>query len=39
MILENTHYSEKGILEIDNLRRNINLKRTYFNWDHLDNLQ
>ena len=38
LILKNIHYSEKGITEIDNLRQSINLKRTYFNWDHLDNL-
>jgi len=38
IILKNNHYSEKGILEIDKLKQNINLKRTYFNWDHLDNL-
>jgi hypothetical protein len=38
IILKNVHYSEKGIIKIDNLRQDINLKRTYFNWDHLDNL-
>ena len=38
IILENNHYSEKGVIEIDSLKQNINLKRTYFNWDHLDNL-
>ena len=38
LILNNNHYTEKGILEIDILKNNMNLKRTYFNWDHLNNL-
>ena len=38
LILENNHYTEKGIIKINYLKYKINLKRTYFNWDHLDNL-
>ena len=38
LILNNNHYTEKGIIEIDILKNNMNLKRTYFNWDHLNNL-
>jgi hypothetical protein len=38
LILDNDHYSEQGIAKIDILKNNMNLKRTYFNWDHLDNL-
>ena len=38
LILNNDHYTEKGIIKIDYLRDNMNLKRTYFNWDHLNNL-
>lgn len=38
LILENNHYTEKGIIKINDLKDNINLKRTYFNWDHLNNL-
>lgn len=38
LILENNHYTEKGIIKINCLKNNINLKRTYFNWDHLNNL-
>ena len=37
-ILENNHYTEQGIIKIDSLKNNMNLKRTYFNWDHLHNL-
>ena len=39
LILENKHYTEKGIIEIDFLKEKMNRKRIYFNWDHLDNLQ
>jgi hypothetical protein len=35
LILSNSHYTEEGINEIDILKNNMNLKRTYFNWDHL----
>jgi hypothetical protein len=38
LILEKNHYTKQGILEIDFLKNSMNLKRTYFNWDHLDNL-
>lgn len=38
LILNNVHYTEKGILEIESLKGNMNLKRTFFNWDHLDKL-
>lgn len=38
LILNNNHYTEQGIKKIDFLKNNMNLKRTYFNWDHLKNL-
>jgi hypothetical protein len=38
LILENDHYTENGIIKINYLKDNMNLKRTYFNWDHLNNL-
>lgn len=38
LILEKNHYTKQGILKIDSLKNSMNLKRTYFNWDHLYNL-
>ena len=38
LILKNDHYTEDGIIKINYLKDNMNLKRTYFNWDHLNNL-
>lgn len=38
LILNNEHYTEDGISKIDFIKNNMNLKRTYFNWDHLKNL-
>lgn len=38
LILKKDHYTEQGIAKIDILKNNMNLKRTYFKWDHLDNL-
>jgi hypothetical protein len=38
LILEKDHYTEQGIVMIDILKDKMNLKRTYFNWDHLDSL-
>jgi hypothetical protein len=38
LILDNDHYTEDGIIRINYLKNNMNLKRTYFNWDHLNNL-
>jgi LAGLIDADG endonuclease len=38
LILNKDHYSKKGIFEIDLLKNSMNLKRTLFNWDHLNNL-
>lgn len=35
LILSNDHYTEQGMNKIDLLKNNMNLKRTYFNWDHL----
>ncbi len=35
IILEKNHYTEQGIVKIDCLKNRMNLKRTYFNWDHL----
>jgi len=39
LILNNLHYTNEGINQIDNLKSNMNRKRTYFNWDHLENLK
>jgi len=38
LILENNHYTEQGIKKIDILKNSMNLKRIYFNWYHLNNL-
>lgn len=38
IILENKHYIEQNIIQIDFIKNNMNLKRTYYNWDHLSNL-
>ncbi len=38
LILNNNHYSEEGIIKVDHLKNSMNLKRTYFNWNHLNNL-
>jgi hypothetical protein len=36
LILENDHYTEQGMVLIDILKDKMNLKRTYFNWEHLN---
>ena len=38
LILENDHYTEDGLIKINYLKDNMNLKRTYFNWDHINKL-
>jgi hypothetical protein len=38
ILLDNTHYTDEGILKIDYLKNNMNLNRTYYNWDHLNKL-
>ena len=38
LILENCHYTEQGITKINFHKNNMNLKRTYFNWDHLKDI-
>jgi LAGLIDADG endonuclease/Cytochrome C and Quinol oxidase polypeptide I len=38
LILTDKHYTEKGLIEIDLIRNNMNKNRTYFNWDHLSKL-
>lgn len=38
LILDKNHLTEQGIHRIDFLKNNMNLKRIYFNWDHLHNL-
>jgi hypothetical protein len=38
LILEKNHYTEQGIVRIDFLKNSMNMKRTYFNWDHLQDL-
>lgn len=38
LILKRNHYTEEGILKINLHKNNMNLKRIYFNWNHLYNL-
>lgn len=38
IILKQDHFTEQGIIIIDTLKNKMNSKRTYFNWDHLNNL-
>ena len=37
-MLENKHYTKEGLIKTDSVRDNMNRSRTYFNWDHLNNL-
>ena len=39
LILEKDHYTKQVTSRIDLLKDKMNLKRTYFNWDHLENLR
>jgi hypothetical protein len=36
LIMKNKHYTKEGIKEIDLLKEKMNLKRTDYNWHHLD---
>ena len=38
LILEDKHYTEKGIERTEFVRNNMNLKRTSFTWNHLNKL-
>lgn len=38
LMLNDIHYTDEGIIEIDNLKNRMNNKRTNFNWDHLSKL-
>jgi hypothetical protein len=38
LILENKHYTKEGLIKTDSVRNNMNRKRIYFNWDHLNKL-
>ena len=38
LILADKHYTDKGLIEIDLIKNNMNRKRTFFNWDHLNKL-
>jgi hypothetical protein len=38
LILNNNHYTDEGIINIDNIRNIINIKRSDFRWNHLYNL-
>ena len=38
LILADIHYTDKGLIEIDLIKNNMNRKRTFFNWDRLDKL-
>lgn len=39
LILTNLHYTEEGIKTIDSLKDSMNRKRTFYSWEHLDNLK
>jgi hypothetical protein len=34
--LQNEHYTDKGIIKTELVRNNMNRKRTYFSWNHLN---
>lgn len=38
LILNGQHLTDQGMIEIDSLKNSMNLKRTHFNWDHLNKL-
>lgn len=38
LIFENKHYTEEGLIKTDFVRNSMNIKRIYFNWDHLNKL-
>lgn len=38
LILNDQHYTDQGIIEIDRFKNNMNNQRVYFNWDHLNKL-
>jgi hypothetical protein len=38
LILNNKHYTKEGLAETDYVRDNMNRKRIYFDWDHLNKL-
>lgn len=39
LILENKHYTKQGISLTNYVKNRMNRLRTYFNWDHLNNLE
>ena len=38
LVIKSEQYGEKGISKTESARINMNRQRTYFNWDHLNNL-
>jgi len=38
LIFENKHYTEEGLVKTDLMKNGMNRQRTFFNWDHLNNL-
>ena len=38
LILNNKHYTEKGLIKTDSVRNSMNRQRTYFDWTHLNEL-
>jgi len=38
LMLNNEHYSDANLLDINNLKSKMNKSRTEFNWDHLEKL-
>lgn len=39
LLLENKHYTKQGISLTNSVKNRMNRLRTYFNWDHLNNLE
>ena len=38
LILENKYYTKEGLIKTDFIKNGMNRQRTYFNWDHINNL-
>ena len=36
--LNNKHYTEDGISKVESAKNSMNNSRTFFNWNHLNNL-
>ena len=38
LMLDNKHYTDKGLSQVESVRSRINTQRTHFDWQHLDKL-